>query len=70
MSSQHFQKSSLFGECFWKDTLSVNIFTKYMYLLTVGQTGEKNLHFKQKPIRLDEAWVYKLWPLINMQGVH
>ena len=66
-SGQRFQNSSLWI-AFLKRCILVTIFTKYIW--TVGQTRGKISIFKQKWIRVDGDWVYKLWPLINMQGVH
>ena len=48
------QKAGVFkdfnpGEHFWKDAFSVIVFTRYLYVWTVGQTGEKIMSvFKQK----------------------
>ena len=48
------------GECFWKETFSVTVFTGYVW--TVDQIGEKKSVFKQKRILVDVASVHGRFP--------
>ena len=44
------------GEHFWKDVFSLIVFTRYIYVWTVGKTREKVLSvFKQKWIHVDKS---------------
>ena len=63
-----FSKLFTLNSVFWKDAFwwpfSPNTCERW------AKPEEKISIFKQKWIRVDGDWVYKLWPLINMQGVH